>query len=52
MDQYFTPAFFKFLFGFVAIIGLAFGLLYIVTSEPISPDPVDLEAGAEVVSSP
>ena len=39
MKQYFTKSFFRFLFGFLAIIGAAFLLLVILAHE--SPEPVD-----------
>lgn len=39
MDQYFTKTFFKFFFGFLVIIGVAFGIL--IGASTLAPEPVD-----------
>jgi hypothetical protein len=39
MDRYFTKTFTKFLFGFLTIIAIAFGV--IIVSAPYFPEPVD-----------
>jgi hypothetical protein len=37
MDKYFTKTFFKFLFGFLAIIGVSFTLLALMAQETLPP---------------
>ena len=39
MDHYFTKTFFKFLFGFLVIIGVAFGIL--IGASSFMPKSVD-----------
>jgi hypothetical protein len=39
MNKYFTKTFFRFFFGFLAIIAVAFGVL--LTSTWVLPTPVD-----------
>lgn len=40
MERYFTKTFFRFFAGFVAIIAIAFGVMYIAGSR-LSSGPVD-----------
>ncbi len=40
----FNSSFYKFVFGFAAIIAVAFGVLYVVSSKPQGGDTVDTVA--------
>ena len=45
MNQYFTKTFFRFFFGFLTIIALAFGVIMVASS--VSPKPVDSVASPQ-----
>ncbi len=47
MNKYFTKTFFKFFFGFLIIIGVAFGLLIGASMFVPTPMPVDNTAHSE-----
>ena len=40
MERYFTRTFFRFFAGFVAIIAIAFGVMYVAGSR-LSPEQID-----------
>ncbi len=41
MKRYFTPTFARFVFGFLAIIAVAFGVVIVVSSQAPHAAPVD-----------